>query len=63
MNEAIAKDHAVKSKNEVGVHCIKLYQKVNSYFLGIIILSSAIGKGGNMLFEKEADRQKEVVFI
>jgi len=30
--------------------------------LRIIILSGAIGKGGNLLFEKQVNRQKEGVF-
>jgi hypothetical protein len=63
MNEAIPKDYAVKSKNKVGSVALNLYQKVNSSFFGISIMSGAIGKGGNLLFEMEADRQKGVFFI
>jgi hypothetical protein len=31
-------------------------------FIGIIIFSGAVGKGGKQLFEKQCDRQKEGVF-
>jgi hypothetical protein len=62
LNEAIAKDDAAKSKNKVGVHRIKPISESEFFiFFGIIVLSGAIGKGGNMLFEKESDRQKEGV--
>jgi hypothetical protein len=58
MNEAFKRDFKKKSKHKHSVPQIKPV----SAFLGIIIISGAVGKGGQALFEKEADRLKDGLF-
>ena len=53
----------MKSKNKVGVCSIRPVTPREFFiFIGIIIFSGAVGKGGKQLFEKQCDRQKEGVF-
>jgi hypothetical protein len=63
MNEAIKWELKKKSKHK---HSVRQIKPVSAYkfivFLGIIIISGAVGKGGKALFEKEADRLKDGVF-
>jgi hypothetical protein len=64
MNEAIERDFKKKSKHK---HSVRQIKPVSAYeffvFLGIIIISGAVGKGGKALFEKEGDRLKDGVFM
>jgi hypothetical protein len=63
LNEEILKEYRTKSKNKVGVRPIRpVTQREFFVFIGIIIFSGAVGKGGKNLFEKEQDRRKEGVF-
>jgi hypothetical protein len=63
MNEEILKEHRTESKNKVGFLSIRpVTQREFFIFIGIIIFSRAIGKGGKQLFEEKCDRQKEGVF-
>jgi len=63
LNEEILKEYRTKSKNKVGVCPIRpVTQREFFVFIGIIIFSGAVGKGGKNLFEKEQDRRKEGVF-
>ena len=53
----------MKSKNKVGVRSIRPVTPREFFiFIGIIIFSGAVGKGGKQLIEKQCDRQKEGVF-
>ncbi len=63
LNEAIERDYKSKSKNKVGIRCIRAVTENEFFnFFCIIIFSGAIGKGGKLLFEKESERHKEGVF-
>ncbi len=63
LNDEIIQEYRTKSKNKVGVRSIRpVTQREFFIFIGIIIFSGAVGKGGNNLFEKEQDRQKEGIF-
>jgi hypothetical protein len=63
MNEEILKEYKMKSKNKVGVRSIRPVTPREFFiFIGIIIFSGAVGKGGKQLIEKQCDRQKEGVF-
>jgi hypothetical protein len=63
MNEAIDREYKKKSKHK---HSVRQIKPVSPYeffvFLGIIIISGAVGKGGKALFEKESDRLKDGVY-
>jgi hypothetical protein len=57
LNDEIVKEYRTKSKNKVGVRPIRpVTEREFSIFIGIIIFSGAVGKGGKNLFEKEQDR-------
>jgi hypothetical protein len=57
LNDEIIKEYRTKSKNKVGVRPIRpVTQREFFIFIGIIIFSGAVGKGGKNLFEKEQDR-------
>jgi hypothetical protein len=62
-NEAIKLDYKKKCKHK---HSVCQNKSVSAYeffvFLGVIIISGAVGKGGEALFKKEADRLKDGVF-
>jgi hypothetical protein len=63
MNEEILKENKMKSKNKVGDRSNRPVTPREFFiFIGIIIFSGAVGKGGKQLFEKQCDRQKEGVF-
>jgi hypothetical protein len=63
MNEVIEREFKKKSKHK---HSARQIKPVSAYdffvFLGNIIISGAVGKGGKALFEKETDRLKDGVF-
>ena len=53
MNEEILKEYKTKSKNKFGVHSIRPVTPREFFiFIGIIIFTGAVGKGGKQLFEK-----------
>jgi hypothetical protein len=63
LNDEIIKEYRTKSKNKVGVCPIRPVTQCEFFiFIGTIISSGAVGKGGKNLFEKEQDRQKEGIF-
>jgi hypothetical protein len=63
LNSAIERDYKNKSKHKHSVRQIKAVTANEFFvFLGIIIISGALGKGGRMLFEKESDRLKDGIF-
>ncbi len=63
LSKAIESKYKTMSKNKAGVCCIKQVTEEEFFiFFGTIIFSGAIGKGGKLFFEKEAERQKERVF-
>ncbi len=63
LNEEILKEYRTTSKNKVGFHPIRpVTQREFFIFIGIIIFSGTVWKGGKNMFEKEQDRQKEGVF-
>jgi len=53
MYEEILKEYKMKSKNKFGICSIRPVTPREFFiFIGIIIFSGAVGKGGKQLFEK-----------
>ncbi len=63
LNSAIEKNPQSKAKQKHSVSQIKAVSPNEFFvFIGIIIISGAIGKGGRRLFEKQSERLKEGIF-
>jgi len=63
LNAAIITEYRNKAKHKHSVHQVKpVSANKNFIFIGNIILSGAIGKGGRLLFEKESSRLKDGTF-
>jgi hypothetical protein len=63
LNEAIERDYKKKSKHKHSVRQIKAVSANGFFvFLGIIIISGAVCKGGKSLFEKDSERLKDGIY-
>jgi hypothetical protein len=63
LNAAICTEYRNKAKHKHSVRQVKPVSANKFFiFIGIIILSGAIGKGGRLLFEKESSRLKDGTF-